>query len=264
MRSINSSNRKLRFNYSTRSSFNSNFAKLCYPSEMFKTRSHTLERIDTGDYTPEEYDRFLTDIRLVNRFAGDIRALRKTLLREVESKNLDNFSVLDIGAGSGELLRVISKFAMKQNRTVRLFGLELNVRSAKSILEESVDYPEINALRGNALNLPLADNSFEYVICSLFIHHLTEDQIVRSLREMTRVASRKVYVIDLHRHPFAYGLYKAFCVVFRISRLVREDGSLSILRGFKPDELTHLAQTSGFEHPTVERRFPFRIVLSGS
>lgn len=230
---------------------------------MFETRSLKLERIDTGDYTPEEYDRFLHEIRLVNRFAGDNRALKKTLLQEIKSENLKSFSVLDVGAGSGELLRVIAKFARKQNRRARLFGLELNERSANSILEESKDFAEIEAIRGNALKLPFADNSFDYTICSLFTHHLSDEQIVETLNEMRRVSARKIFVIDLHRHPLAYISYKIFCTFFQISKLVRDDGSLSILRSFNPVELKKLAEKSDIKNVKVERIFPFRLVLKG-
>lgn len=237
---------------------------LCSFLQMFKTRSTKLERIDTGDYTPEEYDRFLSDIRLVNRFAGDSRALGKTLLREIESLNLKNFSVLDVGAGSGELLRVTAKFARRQKRSAEMLcGLELNKRSAESILLESADFPEIKSVRADALDLPFADESFDFVISSLFTHHLTEKGIARVLREMSRVSKRKIFIIDLHRHFCAYGLYKLFCLGFGISRLVREDGSLSILRGFKPSEISELAEHAEIRDVSVERCFPYRLVLSG-
>jgi len=230
----------------------------------FKTRSLKLERIDTGDYTPEEYDRFLHDIRLVNRFAGDNLALKKTLLREIEQADLREFSVLDIGAGSGELLRVVARFARKQKRKTNLCGLELNARSAEAILEESKDFAEINSMRGDALNLPFADKSFDYAICSLFTHHFTDENIIAILREMSRVARRKIFVIDLHRHKTAYLFYRIFCAAFRISPLVVQDGSLSILRSFSPDELKILAEKANLENISVERHFPFRLVLSGS
>lgn len=230
----------------------------------FKTRSLKLERIDTGDYTPEEYDQFLKDIRLVNRFAGDNLALKKTLLREIEQADLREFSVLDIGAGSGELLRVVAKFARKQTRKANLSGLELNARSAEAILEESKDFSEIRAIRGDALHLPFADKSFDYAICSLFTHHFTDENIIAILREMSRVSRRKIFVIDLHRHKTAYLFYRIFCAVFRISPLVVEDGSLSILRSFSPDELKLFAEKASLQNISVERHFPFRLVLSGS
>lgn len=230
---------------------------------MFSIRSTKPERIDTGDYTEEEYDRFLEDIRLVNRFAGDNWALRKTLLKEVEKENLKDFSVLDVGAGSGELLRTIAKFARKQKRKADLYGLELNERSAESILEESASFNEIKSVRGDALKLPFADNSFDFAISSLFTHHLSDEQIIQTLQEMNRIASRKVLIIDLHRHPIAYAFYKVFCVTFRISQMVREDGSLSILKGFKTNELKGLAKKAEMQNSIVERHFPFRLVLKG-
>ena len=230
----------------------------------FQKRSLRLERIDTGDYTPEEYDRFLQDIRLVNRFAGDNRALKRTLLREIEREDLRGFSVLDVGAGSGELLRTIARFARRTDRKSALVGLELNARSARSILEESKDFGEIRSVRGDALSLPFADAAFDFAICSLFTHHFTDDAIVRILGEMSRVARRKIFIIDLHRHRAAYALYKIFCAGFSISRLVREDGSLSILRSFTPEELKTLGENARLENLSVERCFPFRLILSGS
>ena len=229
---------------------------------MFHKRSDKLERIDTGDYTAEEYDRFLREIRLVNRFAGDNRALKKTFLREIKRDKARKFSVLDVGAGSGELLRVIANYARKRNVNCQLFGLELNARSAKSILEESRDYNEITAIRADALWLPFTDKSVDYAICSLFTHHFADENIVSVLRELSRVSRRKFYVIDLHRHRMAYIFYKIFCAAFGISRLVREDGSLSILRSFKPDELEYLARQAGLKNISVKRYFPFRLVLS--
>jgi ubiquinone/menaquinone biosynthesis C-methylase UbiE len=230
---------------------------------VFKTRSLKLERIDTGDYTPAEYDRVLSDIRLVNRFAGDRRALRKTLLRAIAKDDPQEFSVLDVGAGSGELLRETGKFARRKRKTARLFGLELNARSAGAILEESRNFAEISSVQADALKLPFADKSLDYAISSLFTHHLRDEEIIRSLREMKRVARRGVFVIDLSRHPLAYVSYKLFCVAFRISPLVREDGSLSILRAFKPEEMTDFARAAGWEKVSVKKIFPFRLVLCG-
>ena len=229
----------------------------------FTTRSLKLERIDTGDYTPQEYDRFLREISLVNRLTGDNRALKNSLLRDIESKNLKEFSVLDVGAGSGEFLRMIAKFARKQKRKADLFGLELNERSARAILEESKDFGEIKSVRGDAIELPFTENSFDYAVCSLFTHHFTDENIVKILGEMARVAQRRIFVIDLHRHKMAHFSYQIFCAVFRISALVREDGSLSILRAFIPRELEILAENAKLENISVKRHFPFRLVLSG-
>ncbi len=231
---------------------------------MLKKRSEKLERIDTGDYTAEEYERFLREISFINKYLGDVRALKKTLLQDIEKENPGKFSVLDIGAGSGEFLRVIARFARKQKRKANLVGLELNARSADSILEKSKNFAEINSVRGDALRLPFADKSFDYAVCSLFTHHFSDEKIIEIFSEMKRVSRRKIFVIDLHRHRFAYVSYKIFCTVFRISPLVRQDGALSILRSFTPKDLEKLAQKAEFENFSVKRYFPFRLVLQNS
>lgn len=232
---------------------------------MFQKRSEELEIIDTGDYTAEEYEGCLLELRRVNRFLGDTGALRKTLLREIENENLSEFSVLDVGAGSGELLRALAEFAAEDKRNARLVGLELNARSARAILEESKKFSEqISSVRGNALSLPFADAAFDYVICSLFTHHFKDESVVKILAEMKRVARRKIFVIDLHRHRLAYFLYTTVARLFLYNRLIRHDGALSILRSFKPQELEDLAAEANLENVSVERHFPFRLVLSGS
>lgn len=226
----------------------------------FKQRSYELEHIDTGNYTPEEYEGCIVELQRVNRWLGDAQVLRNTLLREVARQEFKDFSVLDVGAGSGELLRVTDDWARSTKRSFLGVGLELNERSAQSIIEESNS--NITAVRGDALKLPFANSQFDYVICSLFTHHFVDREVVDILREMTRVARRKVYVIDLHRHPLAYLLYTTVGKMFLHTRLLREDGALSIIRSFKTDELTRLSERAGMKDARVTRHFPFRLVLT--
>ena len=231
---------------------------------MFETRSREPERIDTGDYTEEEYKTFLREIRFINRWIGDRWALRKTLLKRIDDLDLKEFSVLDVGAGSGELLKEVALFARKRRSKAFLIGLDLNELSAESVRNEGRRYREINSVRGDALHLPFNDDAFSFAICSLFTHHFTDDGVVEIIREMKRVAHQGIYVIDLHRERGAYRLYKLFCFVFRISKLVRDDGLLSIKKGFQPDELCHLAERAGFGNVSAQTVAPARVVVSAS
>jgi len=232
--------------------------------ERFKQRSQRLEYIDTGDYTPEEYEACIGELQLVNRWMGDAHSLKTTLFRKIEAQPLQSFSVLDVGAGSGELLRVTAAWARETKRQFWAVGLELNERSAESINEESERFDEINGVRGDALALPFLDSQFDYVICSLFTHHFVDDQVVQILGEMSRVARRRIFVIDLNRHPIAYLLYTTLGKLVLHNRLLRHDGALSILRSFKSDELIELAQRAGLRDVLIERRFPYRLVLSAA
>jgi SAM-dependent methyltransferase len=230
--------------------------------EKFHQRSYELENIDKGTYTPDEYEGCLVELRRVNEWLGDAKVLRESLFAEIGRTGLRSFSVLDVGAGSGELLRVTAKWARETNRVALLVGLELNERSAAAILEESRDFPEISALRANGLRLPFADRVFDYVIQSLTLHHFDDQGAVSLIREMGRVAARGIFVIDLHRNPVAYFFYTTVGRLFLHNRLLREDGALSILRSFKPAELAELGRQAGLPNATVEKHFPSRLVLS--
>ena len=225
---------------------------------MFAKRSTQPERIDTGDYTPDEYATFLREIGFINRYLGDARALRRSLLREIVRNDPREFSVLDVACGSGELLRQIAGFARRSDRTAWLTGVDLNGLSFSAAKKYAGDYPGIAYVRGDAFRLPFADGSFDYAISSLFFHHLNDEQIPLVLAEMSRVARRRVYVIDLHRHAIAYALYKLFCFGFRISPLVTHDGSLSILKGFRPGELDRISSRDDLQ---TRRVSPFRLVV---
>lgn len=230
--------------------------------ERFRQRSGELEHLDKGDYTPEEYEGCLVELRRVNRWLGDASALRRSVLPEILRDGAKEFSLLDVGAGSGELLREAARWARGGGKRARLAGVELNERSARSIGEESGEFDEIVAFRADALRLPFAEGAFDYVMCSLFTHHFRDEGVMEVLRELARVSRRRIFVIDLHRHPVAYYFYTTAGRLFLHNRLIREDGALSILRGFTPDELRRLAERAGLRRVRVERRFPFRLVLS--
>jgi|ERR1041384_104179 SAM-dependent methyltransferase len=230
----------------------------------FRQRSYELEHLDKGDYTPEEYEGCLVELRWINEWLGDARALKRSLLAWIERAGLREFSVLDVGAGSGELLRVIASAARERDWRVRLVGLELNERSTRAILEESQEFAEIAAVRGDAFHLPFNDGAFDFGICSLFTHHFRDEDVVRIMRELARVAGRRVFVIDLHRHPVAYYFYTTIGKLLLHNRLIREDGALSIRRSFRPRELQRLAAQAGLKQIEVRRHFPYRLVLSGT
>src|SRR4051794_17872007 len=102
--------------------------------ERFAQRSYRLERLDTGDYTPAEYAKWQSEMKLINRFLGDARALRLSLAAELQ-KCSDRVSILDVGAGSGELLKTAKESIA--DRSTFLVGSELDAEAARSISKRS-------------------------------------------------------------------------------------------------------------------------------
>ena len=218
-------------------------------------RIDKLERLDTGDYTPEEYAVWLGEMRRVHNFFGELRALKKTLLREIANSVQSNVSLLDVGAGSGYLLGEVAKNTV--GKRASLVGAEINAEAATSIRASGAESVQCDALR-----LPFANAQFDHAFCTLMLHHLSDDDAVKLLDEMARVSRGKIFVVDLNRDRTAYYMYKLFAPVF-FQRLTVEDGALSILRSRTPDELSKLAEEANLKQIEVVRSRLNRLVLSG-
>ena len=223
--------------------------------DKFATRSELLERLDTGDYTPQEYTRWQQEMRFIHQVFGEDRALRNSLVRDVLVSSESRVSILDIGAGSGELLRLLGK--RLADVTPFLVGAEINADAANSIREKG-----LASLQANAMNLPFANDAFDYVYCSLFLHHLDDEPAIKMLREMNRVARGKIFVIDLNRSPVGYYFYRIVGSLF-LQPFSLEDGALSILRSRSPQELMELAEKAGIKEIAVKHSRVNRLILSG-
>jgi len=100
------------------------------------------------------------------------------------------------------------------------------------------------------------------VTCSLFLHHLSEDDAVALLRRMADAAGALVLVNDLARSRFNYLAVWATCHALSRSRVVRYDGPASVRSAFTPREALGLAEKAGLAGATVRRRFPCRFLLT--
>jgi len=224
--------------------------------EKFRHRSHQLERLDTGDYTAAEYARWTREMKFIHGFFGEVRALKKTLLKAVNAFPSGSCSVLDVGAGSGGLLDQVRRRIL--NKTIFSVGLELSSEATSLISERG-----LTAVQGDALKLPFTDGAFDFVFCSLFLHHLDDEQAAALIGEMARVAGQRIFVIDLDRQPIPYYLFK-YVAGIALQPFTTEDGSLSILRSFTGPELEELAKKVGLENVEVRKSRANRLVLSGN
>ncbi|MFL6374823.1 MAG: methyltransferase domain-containing protein [Pyrinomonadaceae bacterium] len=227
--------------------------------EKFRHRSHQLERLDTGDYTAAEYARWQREMRFVHGFWGERRALKNSLIRHARYGGQHYISVLDIGAGTGNILKLIKKDL--SDRDVFAIAGETSADALGSVALEKKT-TGIQPVMCSGLSLPFDDHSVDYVICTLVLHHLSDDDAMTLIGEMGRVARRRFFAIDLNRHPIGYYAWRAVSPLL-FQRFTREDGALSILRSFTAEELLALAKRSGVSEVKVEHSRANRLVLSG-
>jgi ubiquinone/menaquinone biosynthesis C-methylase UbiE len=227
--------------------------------ESFRKRSYALERLDTRDYTPAEYGRWLREMRWVHRLWGEKQALRDTLVADVREKRLTHASIVDVGAGNGDVLGLIAE--MLPDIDLFLVAGETS-DDALDALASDRSKRTLSPVKCSGLDLPFDDHSIDYAVSTLTLHHLSDEGAIALIREMCRVTRRRFYVVDLNRHPVGYYAWKLFSpLVFQ--RFTQEDGALSIFRSFTAGELLALAKKAGVSEVKVSHSRANRLVLSG-
>jgi ubiquinone/menaquinone biosynthesis C-methylase UbiE len=112
---------------------------------------------------------------------------------------------------------------------------------------------------GDALALPFRDSSFDAVGCSLFLHHLEPEEIIRFAREGLRVARHAFLIQDLLRHPVHLALSYLGLPLYR-SRITRHDALASVRRAYTAEEvrnmLEHVAAKNDIE---IRKYYLFRM-----
>jgi 2-polyprenyl-3-methyl-5-hydroxy-6-metoxy-1,4-benzoquinol methylase len=103
---------------------------------------------------------------------------------------------------------------------------------------------------------------FDVVLCSLFLHHQSEEQAVALLRQMARCARELVLINDLVRSGAGYRLACLGTRLLTRSPVVHVDGPRSVAAAFTLSEAGELAERAGLHGARVEPRWPCRYLLS--
>lgn len=187
------------------------------------------EKLDHA--SPEEARENLRDLVWVNRYFGGYGTLRKIMGQLVRPD--DSFSVLDVGAASGDMGAALRRSYPRAQVT------SLDYRPVHLAL---APYPKVV---GDAFRLPFRPASFDYVFSSFFLHHFSDDQVLELLRNFAVIARRGVLAIDLERGPLAFHFMPATRWLFGWHDISMHDGPVSVQAAFKREELLALAKKAG-------------------
>lgn len=220
-------------------------------------RSLAEEQMDAPDLSPATYDAVLADLARVNRWT--LAARPTTGFLDRLAKRGDRLRILDVGFGQGDMLRRIAGWGARKDVALDLVGIDLNPRSAPAAAAATSDSMNIDYRTGDYADL--TGERWDVILSSLVAHHMSHAQLIAFLRFMETNAVRGWLINDLHRHRFAHAGYPLLARILGTHRIVREDGTLSIARAYRPAEWPPLLAEAGVEGAQVVRRFPFRLCV---
>jgi 2-polyprenyl-3-methyl-5-hydroxy-6-metoxy-1,4-benzoquinol methylase len=216
---------------------------------LFAKRSIKPELLDHA--SPAEAEANLHDLVKLNEKFGGHAAIRRMI--EPVLPGAERFSLLDVGAASGDTARLLARMYPKAS----IVSLDCNPTNLAAAPQPK--------LIGDAFLLPFRPSSFDYVLCSLFLHHFQDDQVTELLRSFYRLARSGLFVCDLERHVLPFLFLPLTGFLFRWNPITLHDGPISVRASFRPTELARLAEHAGIHHPKVAVYRPaFRICLSAN
>lgn len=213
-----------------------------------KTRSNEEEIMDKFDFKGEELKKVLHTIDKINTNLGGNRVTIKGIQKLIEGQNKKHLVIADLGCGSGDALRHISKWAKAKGINVQLIGIDANPYTIQIAREWSKEFKNISYRVIDVFTEDFDDFEADIIISCLTLHHFKDDFIKKLLPILSDKASLGLVINDLHRNKIAYQLFKLYCSVFVTSDIARKDGLTSILRGFKSKDLENYAKQLNFKH----------------
>lgn len=222
-------------------------------------RNFQPEMMDEPAVDPQLLAEDLDNLVWLNRLFGGRRVVERRLQPLLQKLPAGApLTVLDVGSGAGDLCRAVVACCRRLGRPVRVWALDFHPQTQAFAARTSREYPEIQFIRGDARRLPVRDRSVDLALCTLALHHFSDEDAVTVLAEMRRAARRWAVVSDLCRSRHGYA---AVWLVTRLCRnpLTRHDGPVSVARAFTVDELAGITRQAGWREAELHGELWFRM-----
>ena len=142
-----------------------------------RQRTSAAEWMDDASATEAEFASALRDLARINRLSLAYRPVLRWLDRLVRQTGATRLSLLDVGAGGGDFLRVAADWGARRGVAMALTGLDRSPWAGS--------YAKAAGTPGQWITADLFDLDptlrFDVVTCSLFTHHLRDAELVRFL-----------------------------------------------------------------------------------
>ncbi len=220
--------------------------------------------MDQPELDAVEHARALRGLGRINRVSRSAAILWPAISGLAGGSVDEPMRVLDLACGGGDVPIALARRAARGGLNVQIEGCDVS--------PVAVQFARVAAAEGgvpvrfferDALHDPIPEG-YDVVMCSLFLHHLGEDEAVGLLRNMAGAARRLILVNDLLRSRLGYGLAWVGCRLFSRSPIVHHDGPVSVRSAFTLAEVRALAQRAELDGVSLTRHWPRRFLLSGS
>jgi len=230
--------------------------------DKFTHRSYQAELLDTPNIPKELLFQNLKELDFINKTLGG-HSITIAGIKQLVTDKSKTYRIVDIGCGGGDAMKYIANWARAHGFNVELTGVDMNADAIDYMNTNCREHSEISGIVSDYRNYLRADPTIDIVHCSLFCHHLNDEELVELFSFMKQYAKVGFVINDLQRNRIAYYSINFLTRLFNGSSLVKNDAPLSVLRGFRKKELVELFLKAEIKNANIKWKWAFRYLVVG-
>ncbi len=225
----------------------------------FAIRLDQPEIMDDLNYQGSEMDKALAELETINKWLGGDSVTVTGINRLLNHLDTEpSISIADMGCGGGDMLIKIARWGRDRGIKLKLTGIDANPYIVDYARVNTRDYPEIKYQTMNVFHRDLHCQQFDIITSTLFTHHFQKQELAKLITQWGRQSRLGVVINDLHRHWLAYYSIVGLTKLFSRSYMVKNDGPISVLRGFKKTDWKQLLEQLNIQRYYLRWCWAFR------
>lgn len=224
----------------------------------FDQRSDEKELMDDLACSGEVLEQTLCELKIINRWLGGNYVTISGVRQLFKSHPLPTYTIIDVGCGGGDMLRMMDDWAADEGFNVGFLGVDANPNIIELARQRLQDLPKIKLITQNVFDPAFGLGKVDIITCTLFMHHFSDLELVSLLGVFRQKARIGIVINDLHRHAVAYHSIRILTGLFSKSPMVHNDAKLSVLRSFSRVDWEQILKNAGIKDFKITWNWAFR------
>lgn len=219
--------------------------------------------MDEPTLDPQLHRAALVGLERINVVSLSVSAVWRPLACRLRRRPGGPFSILDVACGAGDLAIGLALRARRTGLAASVHGCDISSTAVEHARARAVERGADAAFFRHDVLAQDLPQSYDVIVCSLFLHHLDEDAVMRLLRSLAASARSLLIVTDLNRSRLGLALAWAGTRLLTRSPVVHVDSLRSVRAAFTRAEAEALVRRAGLTRSRITSIWPcrWRLVL---
>jgi hypothetical protein len=224
-------------------------------------RDLQAEIMDDPEIGEELHEEALAGLGRLNRLSGIAGAIVRQLKSVFRTPGVGPLKVLDIATGGGDIPVAVAKSAARHGLAIEIDACDKSETALRFARKRARDHgARVNFFRFELGAEPIP-RDYDVLISTLFLHHLSQEQTVSFLRDLSGACRRGMILNDLRRCCAGLMLTSFLVPVLTRSSVVRADSVQSLRAAYTLPEIKGLAARAGIPDARLRSAWPCRFEL---